>query len=203
MRRRRHVAIVGGGFSGVALAAQLLRGGDGTLRMTLIESGARFGRGLAYSDGDSRSSPEHARRAHELVQPTTPTHFVRWNRDRTATGSRPADFVARHVYGNYLQETLDRLAADVSAATFCCAGADRRRQTSHRWNERLRRGARGRRRVARRRGCLGHWTPVARRSARPLATRRRTALRPRPLAHRRSPRSDREKRPRAPAWAPA
>ena len=42
--RTRHVAIVGGGFSGVALAAQLLREGCGALRVTLLESGARIGR---------------------------------------------------------------------------------------------------------------------------------------------------------------
>ena len=45
---RRHIVIVGGGFSGVALAAQVLRRADAALRVTLIEAGDRIGRGLAY-----------------------------------------------------------------------------------------------------------------------------------------------------------
>src|SRR5262245_49823537 len=47
MRESDHLVIVGGGFSGVALAAELARRGAGP-RMTIVEGGARLGRGLAY-----------------------------------------------------------------------------------------------------------------------------------------------------------
>ena len=116
MRRRRHVAIVGGGFSGVALAAQLLRGGDGALRATLLESGAQLGRGLAYST----ANPAHllnTRAERMSLFADDAAHFVRWNRARGREVS-PTDFIARGVYGDYLEETLRTLAADVGTAAF-------------------------------------------------------------------------------------
>src|SRR5262245_55028782 len=107
MRRRRHVAIVGGGFSGVALAAELLRSGGG-LRATLLESGPRLGRGIAYGTVD----PAHllnTRAERMSLFGDDPTHFVRWNRARLRNVA-PADFVARSVYGDYLEDTLRTLA---------------------------------------------------------------------------------------------
>ncbi len=47
-REGRNVVIVGGGFSGAALAMHLLRGGRDDLRITMIERGPWLGRGLAY-----------------------------------------------------------------------------------------------------------------------------------------------------------
>ena len=116
MRRRRHVAIVGGGFSGVALAAQLLRGGDGTLRVTLLEAGARLGRGLAYGTRD----PAHllnTRAGRMSLFAEDPAHFVRWNRAH-GRNVAPEDFVARSVYGDYVEDTLSTLAASVGRAVF-------------------------------------------------------------------------------------
>ncbi len=116
MRRRRHVAIVGGGFSGVALAAQLLRSGDGTLRATLLEAGERLGRGLAYST----TNPVHllnTRAERMSLLGDDPTHFERWSRARGHAASA-TDFVARGLYGDYLEETLHTLAASAGAALF-------------------------------------------------------------------------------------
>ena len=42
------VAIIGGGFTGTTLAAQLLRRSGGSISVALIERGARPGRGVAY-----------------------------------------------------------------------------------------------------------------------------------------------------------
>jgi hypothetical protein len=42
------VAIIGGGFSGTTLAAQLMRRSGGNVSVVLIERGARLGRGVAY-----------------------------------------------------------------------------------------------------------------------------------------------------------
>jgi glycine/D-amino acid oxidase-like deaminating enzyme len=43
------VAIVGGGFTGTTLAAQLLRRSGGSISVVLIERSARLRRGIAYS----------------------------------------------------------------------------------------------------------------------------------------------------------
>ena len=54
--RQKPVAIVGGGFSGTMVAAQLARKGIETI---LIEGGCRAGRGIAYST----TEPAHVLRA--------------------------------------------------------------------------------------------------------------------------------------------
>src|SRR5688572_24613985 len=115
MGRRRHVAIVGGGFSGVALAAELLRIGDG-LRATLLESGPRLGRGIAYGTVD----PAHllnTRAERMSLFGDDPTHFVRWNHAH-GRNVASADFVARSVYGDYLADTLSALATRADRGTF-------------------------------------------------------------------------------------
>ena len=115
MRRRRHVAIVGGGFSGVALAAELLRSGEGP-RTTLLESGPRFGRGIAYGTVD----PAHllnTRAERMSLFADDATHFARWNRARRRNVA-PADFVARSIYGDYLEDTLSALATGAGIGTF-------------------------------------------------------------------------------------
>lgn len=62
------MAIVGGGFSGAALAALLLRSGCGQLRITLLESGTRLARGVAYGTADPvPRTPFCARSGTEVV----------------------------------------------------------------------------------------------------------------------------------------
>lgn len=114
--RRRHLVIVGGGFSGVALAAHLLRDECGAVRATLLESGPRFGRGLAYGTMD----PAHllnTRAARMSLFTDDPAHFLRWCRSQ-GYSTAPNDFVARAVYGAYLEDTLRTLAAGVGTAVF-------------------------------------------------------------------------------------
>jgi len=115
MQRRRHVAIVGGGFSGVALATELLRTGDGQ-RVTLLESGPRLGRGVAYDTAD----PAHllnTRAERMSLFGTDPAHFVRWDQAR-GRATEPKDFVARSVYGDYLEDTVHALASNADRGTF-------------------------------------------------------------------------------------
>ncbi len=45
---RFSVAIIGGGFSGTILAAQLLRRGDPSVSVVVVEKTPSVGRGLAY-----------------------------------------------------------------------------------------------------------------------------------------------------------
>ena len=98
------VAIVGGGYSGTMLAAQLARRG---LSVALIEGGGRAGRGTAYS------TPEGV---HLLNVPAgkmsawadQPGHFAEVV---AGEGYRSTDFVPRRRFGEYLRGILD--SADV------------------------------------------------------------------------------------------
>jgi uncharacterized NAD(P)/FAD-binding protein YdhS len=104
MSNQYRIAIIGGGFSGTALAIQLLRRGDPDMRVTLIESGLRLGRGLVYG-ADSA--------AHQLNTPVEqmslysdePDHFLEWNR-RCGRDVTASDFLPREWFGDYVEDTL-------------------------------------------------------------------------------------------------
>jgi len=103
---RLSVLVVGGGASGVLLAAHLLRDKDADVRVTLIERREQVGRGVAYS----------ARQWDHLLNVAAPgmsafsddpDHFWRWLRARNpvADGERFV-FVPRRIYGDYLADVL-------------------------------------------------------------------------------------------------
>jgi uncharacterized NAD(P)/FAD-binding protein YdhS len=100
-----HVAIIGGGFSGVATAVQLLRHAPGHgVRVTLVNLSAGMARGLAYGT----RSPEHALNVpvgNMSVLADDAGHFLRYCRGRDAR-TKSADFVPRQLYGDYLEATL-------------------------------------------------------------------------------------------------
>ncbi len=90
------VAIVGGGFSGCAVASNLARCADAALAVALFEPG-ELGRGAAYGT----PHPEHLlnTRAHMMsIYSDDSEHFVRWLGER----ARGADFVGRRTYGEYV-----------------------------------------------------------------------------------------------------
>ena len=96
------IVVVGAGFSGAALAVQLLT--RTRCSVTLIEASGVFGRGLAYSTTD----PVHllnVRAGRMSLFPDDPDHFVRSLR---ASGRKegPDDFVPRRLYGDYVQAVL-------------------------------------------------------------------------------------------------
>lgn len=102
------VVIVGGGASGIVLAAHLLRREDCRFRVTIVERGEHIGEGVAYST----NLPEHllnvsAQGMSALADDRA--HFERWlsafGNDRT----RPGTYVARSVYGAYLADLLNGL----------------------------------------------------------------------------------------------
>ncbi len=102
----RSIVIVGGGASGVLLAAHLLRGGTANVRVTLIEKRRTLGRGIAYSA---------LQQNHVLNVPASnmgafaddPEHFWRWAVAR-GLASEPERFVflPRARYGAYLADVL-------------------------------------------------------------------------------------------------
>lgn len=108
----RTIAIVGGGFSGTVVAANLLRRPPREpTRLVLIERSAAVGRGVAYAD---RAYPyllnvPAGRMSANSAAPHEFLHFVQ-GRIPKATAE---DFLPRSLYGEYLQEVL--LAAQLSA----------------------------------------------------------------------------------------
>ncbi|QIL02297.1 NAD(P)-binding protein [Sphingomonas sinipercae] len=102
MKSDRHwpVVIVGGGFSGTILAAQLARRG---IRSVIVEATDRAGRGTAYSTTDP---------AHLLNVPAA--NMGAWADepgDFAAHSGDPAAFAARRDYGAYLRGILDEALA--------------------------------------------------------------------------------------------
>lgn len=103
----KHVAIIGGGFSGTMLAVQLLRAGSA--RVTLIERGREPGLGLAYGAAD----PIHllnVRAGNMSVYPDDPGHFARWL-EKQGIEDAAASFAPRTRFGAYVQEQFDAAVA--------------------------------------------------------------------------------------------
>ena len=103
---RNGIVIIGGGASGVLLAAHLLRDGGEDTRVTIIEKRAMVGRGVAYSA---------RQQDHVLNVPATnmsafaddPDHFWRWLRERNLVAEAERFvFVPRKYYGAYLADVL-------------------------------------------------------------------------------------------------
>jgi uncharacterized NAD(P)/FAD-binding protein YdhS len=109
---RLAIIIVGGGASGVLLAAHLLRDPDADIRVTLIEKRPAFGQGLAYST----TLEDHVLNVSAFgmsAYADDPEHFWRWLED---TGHAPDRnprkvFVPRHLYADYLAGILHDLRA--------------------------------------------------------------------------------------------
>lgn len=94
--------IVGGGFSGTAVAAQLARRTPPDFSLALFEP-SEVGRGAAYGTRHD----EHllnTRAGMMSLFPDDPGHFVRWLGPR----ANPQDFVSRRLYGAYVNEIARR-----------------------------------------------------------------------------------------------
>ena len=96
------IAIVGGGASGVLLAAQFVRKSD--LRIALIERGEHPGLGVAYST-HCRGHLLNVRASDMSALDDEPDHFARWL-DGESGSLGPTDFAPRADYGRYLQNLL-------------------------------------------------------------------------------------------------
>jgi uncharacterized NAD(P)/FAD-binding protein YdhS len=107
------ICIVGGGFSGCMVAANLLAASAGhrtRLRIHLIERGPHVGRGAAYATRD----PVHllnvpAKGMSAWVQ--RPDDFLEWARARVPA-VQPGDFLPRRLYADYILDTLERAESE-------------------------------------------------------------------------------------------
>lgn len=108
----RTIVIVGGGFSGTVVAANLLRRPPtGPTRLVLIERAETVGRGVAYA---ARPYPYllNVPAGRMSANSAAPKEFLQFAQRRIpkATGE---DFLSRSLYGEYLEEVL--LAAQLSS----------------------------------------------------------------------------------------
>ncbi len=107
--KRRRIAIIGAGFSGAAVAAQLLKQrGRAAPEIVLIERGRRFGPGLAYG-GLERAHLLNVRASNMSAFPDSPEDFALWL-NRRERGDQAGAFAARPRYGAYIEDVLDRAA---------------------------------------------------------------------------------------------
>jgi uncharacterized NAD(P)/FAD-binding protein YdhS len=107
--RANSIIIVGGGASGVVLAAHLLKSPNPDLRVTLIEKRPHFGQGMAYSTLLS-AHVLNVNASGMSAYADDATHFARWVLERGLARPDQGPFYApRSLYARYLQELLDGL----------------------------------------------------------------------------------------------
>lgn len=114
-----HVAVVGSGFSGVAIAWQLLGQLPTGSAITMINGSGRFARGLAYGT-HSADHLLNVPAARMSLDPAQPGHFVDWLQSAAAPQARfdGHEFVARQRYGDYLESSLEQRAAACPGVEF-------------------------------------------------------------------------------------
>src|SRR4029079_19469731 len=113
---RLAIIIVGGGASGVLLAAHLLSDQGADIRVTLLEKRPAFGQGLAYST----TLDDHILNVSALgmsAYADDPEHFWRWLKAQgRIDGDDQRVYVPLHVYADYLAGLLDHLKTSEGAS---------------------------------------------------------------------------------------
>ena len=108
----RTIVIVGGGFSGTTVAANLLRLRNwGPARVILVERTRRFARGVAYADREYKYLL-NVPAGRMSANPREPLEFLAFARKRLPYATAE-DFLPRALYGEYLEASL--LTAELSA----------------------------------------------------------------------------------------
>ena len=101
----RKIVIVGGGFSGAAVAINLLRRPpESGVHVVMVERRPRFGRGLAYSTWDDNHIL-NVPAGNMSLHPDDPHHFVHFCQEQDPAFG-PSSFVCRRLYGDYIEREL-------------------------------------------------------------------------------------------------
>lgn len=111
-RLPRTIVIVGAGFSGTAVAINLLRLSYWRpVRIVLVERGARMARGAAYADR-SYDYLLNVPAGRMSMNSTDPLEFLKFAQERISAATED-DFLPRALYGDYLESVL--LNAELSS----------------------------------------------------------------------------------------
>jgi len=110
------IAIVGGGFSGTALAIHLMRAARAPLRLVLVEPSAELGRGLAYGPATPRHLLNVPAGRMSLL-PDRPDDFLAFLRENEPARDS-GDFVPRRRYGDYVRRRLQDAIAEAGPVCF-------------------------------------------------------------------------------------
>ena len=103
--RAKTITIVGAGFCGALTAINLLRQNPGgTVRIILVDRGARPGRGLAFGTWDDNFLL-NVPAGNMSALADDPNHFVQFCQN-IDPAFNSATFVSRRIYGDYLEFTL-------------------------------------------------------------------------------------------------
>ncbi len=98
---QKHLVIIGGGFSGTALAINLLRCIP-WLEIGIVDNGARPGQGVAYST-KNESHLLNVPAENMSAVPQDAAHFLEWTRANYDPAAEGGSFLPREVYGRYLE----------------------------------------------------------------------------------------------------
>ena len=106
----QRVAILGGGYSGLMTAVNLVRLGADPTCITVVNAGRPLGRGVAYGTRRIEHLLNVAARNMSAL-PDLPDHFVGWLRSRSEYDRVPdaelrEKFIPRIIYGDYLRSIL-------------------------------------------------------------------------------------------------
>lgn len=106
------VTIVGGGFTGVSAAVQLVRACRQPLEITIVEPRPHLGRGLAYSTDDNDHRLNSSIEGH-LLDPSDWTALRRWCNERNIVRQDPdalapdgCIFIRRKDFGEFIGDIL-------------------------------------------------------------------------------------------------
>jgi uncharacterized NAD(P)/FAD-binding protein YdhS len=108
--------VVGGGFSGTMLAANLLRRVP-SLSVAVLDKGPLPGRGLAYGtkyDCHLLNVPA----GNMSALPEEPDHFLRWARANYGQSVQATNFLPRPLYGRYVSSLLEEATGPGGAENF-------------------------------------------------------------------------------------
>jgi len=103
------VAVIGGGFTGTTLAAQLVRHSNPSFSVVVIEKSGLPGRGMAYGT-ECNSHLLNVPARDMSAFPEDGEHFLRWARANHDWQVEPCSFLPRIEYGRYLGTILSEAA---------------------------------------------------------------------------------------------
>lgn len=134
----RVIVIIGAGFSGTAVAIQLLRqwiAAAGNLRLVLVDSRDEIGAGVAYATRDY-PYPLNVAAGQMSLDPNAPDDFLDYVRG-AGIQAAPGDYLPRQVYGDYLRARLtqarDGAPAGVEYEYHRARALQLRRGADYRW----------------------------------------------------------------------